>query len=129
MDDLEIRLSHAPSAVAELGAALGKAGVNIEGGGVFTVNNEKIAHFLFENGAVAQQALEAAGIEVIACRKVLVQKLKQEEPGQLGKFTLTMANAGVNIEVLYSDHHNQLILVVDNYELGARISQQWKNTG
>ncbi len=37
-----------------------------------------------------------------------------------------MADAGVNIEVLYSDHDNQLILVVDDIEKGREISEQWK---
>lgn len=128
MYDLTIRLNNTPGALAEMGEALGKADVSIEGGGAFSVNNEGIAHFLFEDGDMAQQALEDVGIEVIACRKVLVQKLSQEEPGQLGKLTRLMANAGVNIEVIYSDHYNQLILVVDDYVLGQQVSQQWKDT-
>ena len=36
-----------------------------------------------------------------------------------------MGDAGVNIEVMYSDHDNQLILVVDDFEKGRRVSQQW----
>lgn len=126
MYDLAIKLKNVPGSLADMGEALGKAGVSIEGGGSFTVNNEGMAHFLFEDGDAAQHALEAAGIEVMACRKVLVQKLRQDEPGQLGKLTRLMAEAGVNIEVLYSDHSHQLILVVDNYEVGEKISQQWQ---
>ncbi len=126
MYDLAIRLPDTPGSLADMGEALGKAGVNIEGGGAFTVNNEGYAHFLFEDGAAAQQALELAGFDIIANREVLVQKLNQEEPGQLGKLTRLIADAGVNIEVMYSDHNNQLILVVDNYEKGKQISNQWK---
>ena len=36
-----------------------------------------------------------------------------------------MAEAGVNIEVLYSDHQNQLILVVDDLDRGRRVSEAW----
>jgi hypothetical protein len=36
-----------------------------------------------------------------------------------------MADAGVNIEVMYSDHANQLILVVDELEAGRRVSEEW----
>jgi hypothetical protein len=36
-----------------------------------------------------------------------------------------MAEAGVNIEVLYSDHGHQLILVVDDVERGRRVAEQW----
>ena len=128
MYDLTIRLENKLGAIAEMGEALGKAGVSIEGGGAFVVNNEGVAHFLFEDGALAQQTLETAGIEVIACRQVLVQKLSQEVPGQLGKLTGLMADAGVNIEVIYSDHYNQLILVVDDYALGQAVSQRWKES-
>ena len=71
----------------------------------------------------ARSALEAAGITVLAVREVLVQRLRQDEPGQLGKISRRMAEAGVNIEVLYSDHANQLIMVVDNIEAGRRVSE------
>jgi hypothetical protein len=37
-----------------------------------------------------------------------------------------MAEANVNIEVIYSDHQNQLILVVDNYEKGRTVSEIWQ---
>ena len=37
-----------------------------------------------------------------------------------------MAEAGVNIEVIYSDHQNQLILVVDDFEKGRAVSETWK---
>lgn len=127
MYDLAIRLPNRPGALADMGEALGRAGVSIEGGGACVVNHEGCAHFLFEDGEAARKALEAAGIEVLACRKVLIQKLKQDEPGQLGKLTRMIANAGVNIEVLYSDHANQLILVVDNDTLGEQISQLWED--
>ena len=126
MYDLTIRLNHKPGSLADMGEALGKAGVSIEGGGAFAVNNEGIAHFLFEDGTTAQNALEQSGIEVLACRKVLVQKLRQDIPGQLGQLTRRMANAGVNIEVLYSDHSHQLILVVDDYARGEQVSLQWQ---
>ena len=36
-----------------------------------------------------------------------------------------MADAGVNIEVIYSDHQNRLILVVDNLEKGRAVSDAW----
>jgi hypothetical protein len=31
----------------------------------------------------------------------------------------------VNIEVLYSDHDHQLILVVDDYDAGRAVSEAW----
>src|SRR6185295_10995262 len=125
MKDLTIALDNRPGALAEMGDALGRAGVSIEGGGAFVVGGQGVAHFLFHDGAAARNALEAAGITVLAEREVLVQRLNQAQPGQLGKITRRMADAGVNIEVLYSDHDNQLILVVDDLEKGRTVSEAW----
>lgn len=127
MKDLAIRLENRPGALAEMGEALGKAGVSVEGGGGFVFDGKGIAHFLFEDGAAARQALANAGIEVQAERDVLVQRLNQEQPGQLGRISRLMAEAGVNIEVIYSDHQNQLILVVDDLAKGQAVSDAWKN--
>ena len=125
LTDLEIVLDNRPGALAKLGDALGRAGVSIEGGGAFVVNGQGVAHFLFRDGSAARQALESAGIVVAQQREVLVQRLRQSEPGQLGKITRRMADAGVNIEVLYSDHDHQLILVVDDIAKGRLISAAW----
>jgi hypothetical protein len=128
MKDLAIALDNRPGALADMGDALGRAGVSIEGGGAWVVhaaNARGVAHFLFEDGEAARTALEAAGIKVIAVNEVLVQRLNQSEPGQLGKLTRRMADAGVNIEVLYSDHDHQMILVVDDFEKGRVVSEEW----
>lgn len=125
MRDLAIALDHRPGALAEMGEALGRAGVSIEGGGACVVDGRGIAHFLFEDATAARKALEAAGIRVLEDRDVLVQRLHQDEPGQLGKISRRMAEAGVNIEVLYSDHAHQLILVVDDLPAGRAVSEAW----
>lgn len=80
---------------------------------------------MFADGCAAKEALEAAGIKVLAVNDVLVQRLKQDVPGQLGMLTRRMADAGVNIEVLYSDHNHQMILVVDDIEKGKAVSEAW----
>jgi hypothetical protein len=125
MIDLTIALDNRPGALAEMGEALGKAGVSVEGGGAWVFDGQAVAHFLFHDGAAARRALEGAGIRVVAERRVLVQRLNQDEPGQLGKIARRMAEAGVNIEVMYSDHDQQLILVVDDVEKGRKVTQQW----
>jgi hypothetical protein len=125
MKDLTIALENRPGALADLGDALGRTGVSIEGGGAWVVDGQAVAHFLFEDEAAARSALEAAGIRVLAERDVLIQRLNQAEPGQLGKISRRMAEAGVNIEVLYSDHEHRLILVVDDVVRGRAASAAW----
>ncbi|MFM8900935.1 MAG: amino acid-binding protein [Burkholderiales bacterium] len=127
MRDFSVKLENRPGALADMGEALGRAGVSIEGGGAWIVDGHGAAHFLFADGNAARQALQAAGIEVVADREVIVQRLKQAVPGQLGMLTRRMAQAGVNIEVLYSDHDHQLILVVDDIVRGRAVSEAWSN--
>ena len=125
MYDLAIDLDHAPGALAAMGEALGRAGVSVEGGGAWVVGGRGVAHFLFEDGDAARRVLEAAGIRVTAVREVVLLKLAQGEPGQLGKLARRMAEAGVNLEVQYSDHANQLVLVPDRIEAARAVAREW----
>lgn len=127
MKDLAFLLEDRPGALAEMGEALGRAGVSIEGGGAWVVAGQGEAHFLIaaKDEATARRALRAAGIQRIAARDVLVQRLRQDVPGQLGMLCRRMAEAGVNIEVLYSDHANQLILVVNDASAARAVLQAW----
>ena len=125
MKDVEIDLDNSPGALARMGEVLGAAGVSVEGGGAWVVNGRGVAHFLFHDGAAARDALEAAGLRVAAVRDVVVLRLKQEVPGQLGMLTRRMAEAGVNIEVLYSDHDHQLVLVVDDQAKAQAVADAW----
>ena len=126
MYDVSIRLENKPGEMARMGEALGAAGVSVEGGGGWVVDGKGYMHFLFEDGITAGKALEEAGIDVLGMREVLVQKLRQDVPGQLGNIARRMADAGVNIQVVYSDHSNQLILVVDDLEKGRAVSDAWR---
>src|SRR5262245_38297554 len=127
MKDLEIILDNHPGALAEMGETLAAAGISIEGGGAWINNNRGVAHFLFEDTGTARMVLEEKGIRVVRENEILVQRLKQDLPGQLGMITRKMQEAGVNIEVLYSDHNNQLILVVDDIDKGRIVSENWTN--
>ena len=84
-----------------------------------------IAHFLVEDAEKAKNVLQTAGIKVLKTNEVLIQKLRQDVPGQLGMFCKRLADAGINILVQYSDHVNQLIVVVDDIEKGKLVSEQW----
>lgn len=125
MKDMAIHLQDKPGSLAEMGETLGAAGVSLEGGGVFVQDGKGIAHFLIEDAEKAKRALEAKGIEVAGIHDVLIQKLEQDVPGQLGKICRLMAKNNINILVQYSDHYNQLVLVVDDHEKGKIISGNW----
>ena len=126
MKDIEIIMDNKAGVLALLGETLGRNNISLEGGGVFQAGEKSIAHFLVTEPDRARNELKKAGIDVVKINDVLIQKLRQDIPGQLGAFCTKMADAGVNILVQYSDHHNQLIVVVDDYEKGKAISDQWK---
>ena len=125
MYDVAIELPGRPGSLARFGEILGAAGVSLEGGGVFTVNGVGHAHFLVEDGEAARAALEQGGLGIATVRPVLIRRLKQEVPGQLGAIGRALGDAGVNIEAQYSDHANQLILVVDDMETAERVTSDW----
>lgn len=128
MHDLEIHLADRPGELATMGEILGAAGISVEGGGMWVVDGVGVAHFLVADGEWARAALEAAGMSVGACRRVLIQRLDQDKPGQLGEFCRAMADAHVNIETLYSDHDGRLIVLVDDDEAAASVSASWAST-
>jgi len=111
--------------LAQLGETLGRNQISLEGGGVFQNGDVSIAHFLVEDGIKAKEVLESNNITPVHIHDVLIQKLRQDVPGQLGAFCRRLANAGVNILVQYSDHANQLIVVVDDISKGREVSAAW----
>ncbi len=125
MQDLEILLENKTSQLALLGETLGKNKISLEGGGVFCNSDTSIAHFLVEEGEKARKVLAEVGITVTKINDVIIQKLRQDVPGQLGMFCRCLADGNVNILVQYSDHSNQLIIVPDDYEKAKEISEKW----
>ena len=125
MQDIEILLENKPGALALMGETLGKNDISLNGGGVFQHGEISIAHFLVEEAERAKAALAKVQIEVVKINEVIIQKLRQDVAGQLGMFCRKMADANVNILVQYSDHANQLIVVVDDYEKGKQVSEEW----
>ncbi len=125
MQDIEIILENKPGALALMGEALGKNKISLEGGGVFQNGEISIAHFLEAEADRAKKELAKVEIEVVKINDVIIQKLRQDVPGQLGMFCRRMAEANVNILTQYRDHSNQLIVIVDDYQKGKKVSEEW----
>lgn len=125
MYDIHVLLPHEPGMLARFGEALGSAGVSLEGGGVFVLGGAGHAHFLVADGERARLAAQEAGLDVQGVREVLVRKLDQERPGELGRIAGVLGEAGVNIVTMYSDHDNRLILVVDDVVKAADVTKAW----
>lgn len=127
--DIEVALPDEPGALAHFGEVLGRAGVSLEGGGVFTFRDTAIAHFLVADAdsEAATRALDAAGLGPVTIHPVVMVALDQDVPGQLGAFTRRLADEAINIVVQYSDHDHNLIVITDpvRHDDAARIAAAW----
>ncbi|MFE9426323.1 ACT domain-containing protein [Kitasatospora sp. NPDC006697] len=126
LQDLEVHLPDRPGALADLGQALGRAGVSLEGGGVFGT----VAHYLVDDGPLALRTVTAAGLGLgpARVREVVMTRLDQQTPGQLGTLARLLGDAGVNIQVQYSDHAGNLVLLVAEEQEAAcrRVVAGWE---
>jgi len=116
--DLTVVLTDEPGELAKLGQATGTAGVNIQGMCAFTGEGRGIIHLLVADGAAerAANALREAGMGVADQRKVLVVDIA-DRPGSLGEMALDLAEAGVNIELLYTTFGGvKVVIATDDLE-------------
>jgi hypothetical protein len=125
MKDIEILFENKFGQLALMGETIGKNNISLEGGGVFQNGDFSIAHFFVEEADRAKIELEKVGIKIIKISDVIIQKFRQDIPGQLGTFCKELANENINVLTQYSDHSNQLIVVVDNYEKAKKVSENW----
>ena len=113
--DLTVVLENRPGTLADMGEALGKAGINIDGLCGFPCEGKGIIHILVEDAAAARRALEERGLEVRDERQVLVLEV-EDRPGAFGDVTRRIANAGVNIDLAYPATNNRLVIGADDLD-------------
>jgi hypothetical protein len=117
MKDLTVSVEDRPGALADLGEALGKAGINIEGMCVVTSEGRGIVHLLVEDAAAARGALDTAGIKVEGEAEPLVSEFPADQvdrPGAMGQMARAMADAGVNLQVVYLATKNRAVAVTSD---------------
>jgi len=116
LTDLTVEMDDKPGIVAATAEALGKAGVNIEAfAGMATGGGKGMGHILVEDVQKAPQALEGTGTRVIEERPVLVLDL-EDRPGALGKLTRKIADAGVNLNLVYLATRTRVVIGAKDLE-------------
>jgi len=111
--DLTVILEDRPGTLADMGEALGKAGINIEGCCGFRSEGKGVIHILVEDVAAARKQLQKAGLVVRGEREVLVLEV-EDRPGIFGNVTRRIAKAGVNIDLIYLATNTRLVIGADN---------------
>ena len=114
--DLTIHLEDRPGTLEDLAEALGKAGVNIEGGCGFPCEGRGLIHLLVEDAAAARAALSSAGIEIAAERDVLLLEALEDRPGAMGALARKIADAGVNVDLFYLATNTRGVIGADDLD-------------
>jgi hypothetical protein len=120
--DLTISLEDRPGALADLGEALGEAGVSIEGMAAITHEGRGVIHLLVEDTAAARTALEAKGIKVEGETDVIIVDMTPniDKPGTVGAMARAVANEGVNIHLVYLATRNRGVIATSDNEKALR---------
>ena len=113
--DLTVILENRPGTMADLGEALGKAGINIEGMCGFPCEGQGVMHLLVEDKAGVRSTLEGIGITVAGERDVLILEV-EDRPGAFGDMARKIADAGVNVDLGYLATGTRLVIGADDLE-------------
>jgi len=109
MQDLSVILENKPGALAQLGEALGNAGINIEGMCAMAEPDPGAVHILVEDAQLARSALEEVGIESHTEREVDVIAVV-DQPGEMGRHLRKVADAGINVDLVYMATSTRIVL-------------------
>ena len=113
--DITVIIDDLPGALAQVGEALGNAGVNIGGYSSFTSGVKTHLHVLVEDVEAARSALIESGLEIAQEREVMTVDM-EDLPGELGKVARNIANAGVNIDMVYMGTNSRLVVAAYDLE-------------
>jgi hypothetical protein len=113
--DLTISLEDRPGILAELGEALGGAGINIEGFCGYRSGGTGIVHLLVDDATAARRALEGAGFAVQDEREVIVVDV-EDRPGALGVVARRIAGADVSLDLAYLGTNTRIVVGAEDLE-------------
>ncbi|HEY5629142.1 MAG TPA: hypothetical protein VIR16_06495 [Candidatus Limnocylindrales bacterium] len=112
--DLQVRVPNRPGTLLQVADALGRGGVNIEGACGYEVGEEGLLHVLVVDAERGRRTLLNAGVEIEAERQVVVVDV-QNRPGGGAALLRLVADAGVNIDLLYTTLDGRLVLGSDEH--------------
>jgi hypothetical protein len=107
--DLTIGLVDRPGTLARASDALGRAGVNIDGACGYASDGQGVYHVLVRDAERARRALMDSGFEIQAERQVVVLPI-ENRPGEAASLLRRVAEADVNLDILYTTLDGQIVL-------------------
>jgi len=107
--DLTVGLIDRPGTLAQVSDALGRAGVNIDGASGYVCDGRGVYHVLVDDLERARRALIDSGFEIEDERRVVVTPI-ENRPGAAAALLRRVADADVNIDLLYTTVDGRLVL-------------------
>src|SRR5437763_11290032 len=106
--DLTIEIENAPGALADVAGAISDAGVNIAAATCVGPGKQAELHILVPHAEAARHLLAISHLAVSREREVVVIDV-EDRPGVLADLARKIANAGVNIDLVYVATRNRVV--------------------
>jgi hypothetical protein len=106
--DLVIDIENSPGALARVTAAISDAGVNIAGATCIGAAERAELHILVPHAEAAKHSLAISHLAVSREREVVVVDV-EDRPGALADLTRRIAQAGVNLDLVYVATRNRVV--------------------
>ena len=107
--DLTIALVDQPGSLAKASDALGRAGVNIDGACGYVCETQGVYHVLVHDLEGGRRALMNGGFTIEDERRVVATPV-ENQPGAAAALLRKVAEAGVNVDLLYMTLDGRLVL-------------------
>jgi hypothetical protein len=121
--DLTVGLVNQPGTLLRASDALARAGLNIEGACGYVCEGQGVFHVLVEEAERARRALLDAGLEIQEERQVVVTPI-ENRPGSASAVLRRVAEAGANVDLLYTTPDGRLVLGGDDLH-AIRYALDW----
>ena len=106
--DLVIEIPNEPGALEKVAAAISDAGVNIAAATCTGPAETAELHILVKHAEAAKHALAITNLAVTGEREVVVVEA-HDQPGELADMARKVAQAGINIDLLYVATRNRVV--------------------
>jgi len=113
--DLVIEVDNEPGALAEVARAISDAGVNIAAATCVGAGERAELHILVPHADAARHALSIAQLAVTREREVVVVEV-DDRPGVLADLTRDVADAGVDLDLVYVATRNRVVFGAKDLE-------------
>jgi hypothetical protein len=107
--DLTVALVDQPGSLAKASDALGRAGVNIDGACGYVCDGQGLYHILVRDIEGGRRALMNGGFTIEDERRVIAIPV-ENQPGAAAALLRRVADAGVNVDLLYMTLDGRLVL-------------------